>query len=50
MTSLLFGVAPTDPLTFASSIASVLVVCLVATLIPARRAAAADPIQTLRID
>ena len=50
MTSLLFGVAPTDPLTFASSIASVLAVCLVATLIPARRAATADPIATLRID
>jgi ABC-type antimicrobial peptide transport system permease subunit len=50
MTSLVFGVAATDPFTFASSIASVLGVCLVATLIPARRAAAADPVHTLRID
>jgi ABC-type antimicrobial peptide transport system permease subunit len=47
MSSLLFGVAPVDAATFAAA-ASVLVVAgVAASYIPARRAAAVDPVQTL---
>jgi putative ABC transport system permease protein len=48
MRSLLFGVTSTDPLTF-SVVASVLVsVALVASYVPARRAARIDPWVSLR--
>lgn len=44
----LFGVAPTDPVTFAVA-GSVLALCaLVASLVPMRRAARSDPMQALR--
>lgn len=46
--SLLFGVTPTDPLTFAGIAALLLTVALAASTVPARRAAAVDPITTLR--
>jgi ABC-type antimicrobial peptide transport system permease subunit len=46
--SLLFGVTPTDPLTFAGIASLLLTVALGASTIPARRAAAIDPIRTLR--
>lgn len=44
----LFGLRPTDPLTLGSAMAGMTVVALVASLLPARRAAAVQPIQTLR--
>jgi ABC-type antimicrobial peptide transport system permease subunit len=48
MASLLFGVAPTDPLTF-SAIAVILAgAALLATAIPALRAARLDPLIALR--
>jgi len=46
--SLLLGVSPTDPLTFAAIAALLLTAALGAALIPARRAATVDPIRTLR--
>lgn len=46
--SLLVGVSPTDPLTFAAIPALLLMVALVATLAPARRAASLDPVIALR--
>ncbi|MFN7993247.1 MAG: ABC transporter permease [Bryobacteraceae bacterium] len=46
--SLLFGVSATDPATFASSSIFLLGVCALASWIPARRAAAVDPLTALR--
>lgn len=46
--SFLFEISPLDPLTYAVVAALVLLVALTAAWIPARRAAAVDPILTLR--
>ncbi len=48
VSKLLFGIAPTDPLCFAGSLAVLLVVGVVACLVPARRAVALEPMQALR--
>ena len=48
--SLLFGVSPADPVSIASSAALLLGVAIAATIVPARRAAATDPIVALRTE
>jgi ABC-type antimicrobial peptide transport system permease subunit len=48
--SLIYGVSATDPVTFISVPVVLLAVGLVATAIPARRAAMVDPIRTLRAE
>jgi putative ABC transport system permease protein len=48
MTSMLVGIKPTDPLTFAAMAVLFLVITGLATWIPARRAAALDPSSALR--
>jgi predicted permease len=50
MKSLLFGVRPNDPLTFAIVSALLLAVALAASYIPARRATKVDPIVVLRFE
>jgi putative ABC transport system permease protein len=50
MSSLLFGVTPLDAATFASAAAFLAAAVLCASYIPARRASAIDPIETLRAE
>ncbi|HEY6327888.1 MAG TPA: ABC transporter permease [Blastocatellia bacterium] len=50
MSSLLFGVSQTDPLTFASVPLIVLAVSLLASYIPARRATRVDPMTAVRCE
>lgn len=50
LTTLLFEIRPTDPATFGAVAALLAIVALVACWIPARRAAAADPMVALRSD
>ena len=50
MRSLLYGVGPTDALTFASVAILLLLVALAACLLPARRAMRVDPIVALRYE
>ena len=50
MENLLFGVSPTDPWTFAVVSLTLATVATAAAAIPARRAAAVDPITVLRAD
>ena len=50
MRSLLFGVGPTDAVTFCAIPLLLMVISLLATGIPARRAAQVDPAECLRYD
>jgi ABC-type antimicrobial peptide transport system permease subunit len=48
--SVLFGVDPLDLLTLTAAVALLIVFALAAAALPARRAAAIDPIETLRAE
>jgi len=50
LTSLLFATAPTDPLTYAGVGALLILVALLASYVPARRAMKVDPIQALHTE
>lgn len=50
LTSMLFGVEPRDPATFAFIAALLVIVALLACLIPARRATKVDPLRALRYE
>jgi len=48
MASLLFGTSATDPATFTVVAALLMAISLLASFVPARRAANTDPVATLR--
>jgi len=50
MASLLFGVTPLDVATFVAAAAFLAIAALLASYVPARRAATIDPMETLRAD
>jgi len=50
MKSLLFGVSPVDPLTYAAVMALLGAVATMASYLPARRAAAVNPVEALRAE
>lgn len=50
MQTLLFGVAPSDPVTFAGALTGLTAVALLAGCIPARSASRMDPLEALRAD
>jgi putative ABC transport system permease protein len=47
---MLVGVSPFDPLTYASTALLLVAICLLASCVPARRAAIASPLEALRAD
>jgi putative ABC transport system permease protein len=50
LSDLLYGIKPSDPLTFFSVAVSLVAVAVVACLIPASRAASIEPMQALRTE
>jgi putative ABC transport system permease protein len=50
MQSFIWGVKPTDPLTFIAVVATLLGVALLASVIPAMRVLRLDPAKTLRAE
>jgi putative ABC transport system permease protein len=50
MSALLFGVSPTDPMTYAAVSGTLASIALIATYLPARRAARVDPVVALRAE
>jgi predicted permease len=50
MSSLLFGIVPMDPLTYTAVPVVLLGAALMASYLPARRAAAVDPVETLKAE
>jgi ABC-type antimicrobial peptide transport system permease subunit len=48
MQSLLFGISPLDPATFAAAPLGLAIVAVLASYLPARRAVAVDPVETMR--
>jgi ABC-type antimicrobial peptide transport system permease subunit len=46
--SMLYGLKPRDPLTLGAAIAGMVVVALLASLLPAQRAATVHPMEALR--
>jgi len=50
MKSLLFGISPLDPLTYAAVPVVLVAAAMLASYLPARRAAAVDPVEALRAE
>ena len=50
MSSVLFGVEPTDPASYVAAVGVIVAAAALASYVPARRAAAIDPIETLRAE
>lgn len=50
MSSLLFDISPMDPAAYVAALGVTIVAAVVATYVPARRAATIDPVHTLRME
>jgi predicted permease len=50
MSSLLFGIEPTDAVTYAAAVGVILAAAALASYLPARRASAIDPVETLKAE
>jgi ABC-type antimicrobial peptide transport system permease subunit len=50
MSSLLFGIEPTDVVTYAVAVGVILAAAALASYLPARRASAIDPVETLKAE
>jgi FtsX-like permease family len=50
LTDLLFGISPLDPVAYGATVGLLAIVTLVATYLPARRAAAVDPLISLKAE
>jgi ABC-type antimicrobial peptide transport system permease subunit len=50
VTSLLYGLTPTDPMTMGAALGVLAVVSMTAAIMPARRAAKIDPMAALRCE
>jgi ABC-type antimicrobial peptide transport system permease subunit len=50
LTGLLYGISPTDPVSFAGSALLLGTVALIASVLPARRAASVNPVEALRAE
>jgi predicted permease len=50
LSTFLYGVSPTDPITFGAVVAGILLVAFLASYLPARRASGVDPLEALRVE
>jgi ABC-type lipoprotein release transport system permease subunit len=50
MKSLLFGIGPMDPVTYAAVPFVLVAAAVLASYVPARRAAAVDPVDALKVE
>jgi ABC-type antimicrobial peptide transport system permease subunit len=50
MASLLYGITPIDPVTYAAVALMLVIATIVASYLPARRAASVDPIEALKAE
>jgi len=50
MSSLLFGIGPTDVVTYVAAVGIILGAAALASYLPARRASAIDPVETLKAE
>jgi ABC-type lipoprotein release transport system permease subunit len=50
MSTLLYGITPLDPVTYVTVPLVLLIATMLASYVPARRAASVDPVEALRVE